>query len=108
VIDGLRVPVRVTSREALRILDIADIWAVRANQGVRLVSANDHVHSRRSAHYLGLALDFHSTDPGGLASFLRWAGYRVLWNVKGHYGHVHVQPEGRAEPGRDPVRLVVP
>ena len=42
----------------------------------------------------GCALDFHSTDPAGLASFLRWAGYKVLWNVRGHYGHLHVQPDG--------------
>ena len=93
MIRGLRVPVHLTSRDALRIFDLADIWATRTRQAVRLVSANDHVHSRGSAHYLGLALDLHSTDPSGLASFLRWAGYRVLWNVPGHYGHLHVQPE---------------
>jgi hypothetical protein len=103
VIRGLRVPVRLTSREALRIFDLADIWATRARQVVRLVSANDHVHSRRSAHYLGLALDLHSSDPAGLAAVLRRAGYRVLWNVPGHYGHVHVEYDGA--PSRSPSPL---
>jgi hypothetical protein len=88
------VPVRLTSRDALRIFDLADIWAARTRQDVRLVSANDHVHSRGSAHYTGLALDFHTSDPDRLAATLRAAGYRVLWKVPGHYTHVHVQPGG--------------
>ena len=96
MIRGLRVPVHLTSRNALRILDVAEIWASRTGQQIRLVSANDHVHTRRSAHYLGLALDFHSSDPDGLAATLRSAGYRVLWKVPGHYAHVHVE-EQRAE-----------
>jgi len=91
VIRGLRVPVHLTSRDSLRILDLAEIWASRTGHEIRLVSANDHVHSRRSAHYLGLALDFHSSDPDGLAAMLRQAGYRVLWKVPGHYAHVHVE-----------------
>jgi hypothetical protein len=91
VIHGLRVPVHLTSREALRILDVADIWAARTGREVRLVSANDHVHSRGSAHYLGRALDFHSSDPENLSAVFRQAGYRVLWNVPGHYSHVHVE-----------------
>ena len=91
MIRGLRVPVHLTSRDSLRILDLAEIWASRTGQEIRLVSANDHVHSRRSAHYLGLALDFHSSDPDGLAAMLRQAGYRVLWKVPGHYAHVHVE-----------------
>ena len=74
--------------------DLADIWAARTGEGVRLVSANDHVHSRRSAHYAGLALDFQSSDPDGLSTVFRLAGYRVLWNVPGHYGHVHVEQDG--------------
>jgi hypothetical protein len=94
VIRGLRVPVHLTSRDALRIFDLADIWAARTRQAVRLVSANDHVHTRGSAHYVGLALDFHSSDPAGLATALRWAGYSVLWNVRGHYAHLHVEYEG--------------
>jgi hypothetical protein len=75
-------------------LDLADIWATRTGRDVRLVSANDHVHSRGSAHYAGLALDFLSSDPDGLAATFRQAGYRVLWNVPGHYGHLHVQQGG--------------
>jgi hypothetical protein len=83
--------VHLTSREALRIFDLADIWAARTGHEVRLVSANDHVHSANSAHYVGVALDLQSSDPSGLATALRTAGYRVLWNVPGHYGHVHAQ-----------------
>jgi hypothetical protein len=91
VIRGLRVPVHLTSRDALRIFDLADVWAARTGNEVRLVSANDHVHSRKSAHYDGLAVDFHSSDPDGLSAVMRRAGYRVLWKVPGHYQHVHVE-----------------
>lgn len=84
-------PVKLTSRESLRMFDLADIWATRTGERVRLVSANDHVHSRRSAHYDGLALDFQSSDPDGLSHTFKQAGYRVLWKVPGHFGHVHVE-----------------
>lgn len=84
-------PVRLTTRDSLQIFDVADIWAARTGNTVRLVSANDHVHSRGSAHYAGAALDLHSSDPEGLSETLRQAGYRVLWNVPGHWGHVHVE-----------------
>ena len=94
MVRGLRMPVNVTSRETLRMFDMADIWATRTGEEVRLVSANDHVHSRGSAHYDGLALDFQSSDPDGLAALFRLAGYRVLWRVPGHFGHVHVEQEG--------------
>jgi len=97
VVRGLRVPVNLTSRESLRILDLADIWATRTGREVRVVSANDHVHTRGSAHYSGLALDFQTSDPEGLASTFRLAGYRVLWKVPGHYGHVHVEHEGAGD-----------
>jgi hypothetical protein len=93
VIRGLRVPVRLTSRNALRMLDVADIWAARTGHEVRVVSANDHVHGRRSAHYLGLALDFQSSNPDGLSAALRHAGYRVLWQVPGHFTHLHVEDD---------------
>jgi hypothetical protein len=86
-------PVHLTSRESLRMFDLADIWAARTGKQVRLVSANDHVHSRHSAHYLGLALDFQSSDPDGLSTTFRLAGYRVLWRVPGHFGHVHVEQD---------------
>jgi len=91
VIRGLRVPVHLTSRETLQIFNIADIWARRTGQEVTLVSANDHLHTRGSAHYAGLAVDFQSSDPESLSQTFRLAGYRVLWKVPGHYGHVHVE-----------------
>lgn len=95
-------PVHFTTRESLRMFNLADIWAARTAAAVRLVSANDHVHARRSAHYAGLALDFQSSNPDGLSSMFRLAGYRVLWKVPGHYGHVHVEQErsGAAGDGR--------
>jgi hypothetical protein len=105
VVRGLRVPVTLTSRESLRIFDLADIWAARTGQDVRLVSANDHVHSRGSAHYAGLALDFQSSDPEGLSTLFRLAGYRVLWNVRGHYGHVHVEQDGSSDTSLNQLRL---
>jgi hypothetical protein len=80
--------------------DLADIWARRTGQTVRLVSANDHVHSRASAHYDGLALDLHSSANAALAKVLRSAGYAVLWNVRGHYSHVHVEAATRRVTGR--------
>ena len=101
MISGLRVPVNLSSREALRMFDLADIWATRTGHNVRLVSANDHVHSRGSAHYDGKALDFQSSDNDGLSETFREAGYRVLWKVPGHFGHVHVE-EGDGRPGARP------
>ena len=98
MIQGLRVPVKLTTRESLRMFDLADIWATRTGHEVRLVSANDHIHSRGSAHYDGLALDFQSTDPDGLSTTFRLAGYRVLWKVPGHFGHVHVEEARLNEP----------
>jgi D-alanyl-D-alanine dipeptidase len=84
----------LTSREALRIFDVADIWARRTGQSVTLVSANDHVHSRASAHYEGRAVDLHSSANELLARAMRALGFAVLWNVRGHYGHVHVETPG--------------
>jgi hypothetical protein len=83
--------------------DLADIWAARTGHKVRLVSANDHIHSRGSAHYEGLALDFQSSNDGGLSGFFREAGYHVLWRVPGHYGHVHVEHADSSGPS--PVAL---
>jgi hypothetical protein len=84
-------PVHLTTRESLRMFGLADIWAARTGEAVRLVSGNDHIHARGSAHYAGLALDFQSADPDGLSAMFKLAGYRVLWRVPGHYGHVHVE-----------------
>jgi len=92
--------VRLTSRRALRIFDVADLWATRTGHEVRVVSANDHTHARRSAHYVGRAVDFISSKPDELAALFRRLGYLVLWKVPGHYGHVHVQEAvdaGRSE-----------
>ena len=91
MIRGLRESVRLTSREALRMFHLADIWATRTNNDVRLVSANDHRHTRGSAHYNGHAVDLHASDNEGLANAMRQFGYRVLWRVPGHYSHVHVE-----------------
>lgn len=88
--------------------DLADIWAARTGTDVRLVSANDHVHSRGSAHYVGKALDFQSSDNDALSALFRYAGYRVLWRVPGHYGHVHVEEaDGRPLPAPVPWNEVV-
>jgi len=91
VIRGLRESVRLTSREALRIYHLADIWAARTGNEVTVVSGNDHVHTRGSAHYDGLAVDLHASDPDRLARVMRSAGFRVLWKVPGHYTHLHVE-----------------
>lgn len=71
--------------------DLADIWARRTGNEVRLVSANDHVHSRKSMHYAGLAIDVHSSAPDALADAMRTLGFRVLWKVPGHFGHLHIE-----------------
>jgi hypothetical protein len=78
---------------------VADIWAARTGQTVRLVSANDHIHSRASAHYEGLAVDLHSSSPDALAAAMRQAGFLVLWRVPGHFGHLHVET-GRQDVAR--------
>lgn len=83
--------------------DLADIWARRTGHDVRLVSANDHVHARQSAHYAGLAIDLHSSAPDALAAAMRSLGFRVLWRVPGHYGHLHVE-----DPGLGPAPLGAP
>jgi hypothetical protein len=72
-------------------LDLADIWARRTGNEVRLVSANDHLHAPTSMHYDGHALDLISNAPDALAEAMRGLGYRVLWRVPGHFGHVHVE-----------------
>ena len=97
-------PVHMTTRESLRMYALADIWALRTAEAVRLVSANDHVHARGSAHYAGMALDFQSSNPDGLSAMFRLAGYRVLWKVPGHYGHVHVEQERSSDGSPPPLR----
>ena len=68
---------------------MAAMWAIRSGRTLRLVSAADHIHAPDSLHYDGKAADFWSDDMTGLAAWLRAAGYRVFWNVPGHYAHVH-------------------
>ena len=96
-------PVHLTTRESLRMFALADIWATRTGEAVRLVSANDHIHAHGSAHYAGLALDFQSADPDRLSTMFRLAGYRVLWKVPGHYGHLHVE-QPRVNDSSPPLR----
>jgi len=105
VIHGLRVPVHLTSRDALRMFDLADIWAARTGEDVTLVSGNDHIHTRGSAHYEGEALDFHSSNPDALSALFRSAGYRVLWKVPGHYAHVHVEKPDSFDGTEQPLLL---
>jgi hypothetical protein len=81
--------------------DVADIWATRTGETVRLVSANDHVHARQSMHYAGLAIDIHSSAPDALADLMRRAGYRVLWKVPGHFNHLHVEVAPGSASARD-------
>ena len=69
----------------------AATWAARTGNSLRVVSANDHEHVDNSLHYEDRALDFHSSDLDGLAAHLRRFKYRVLWQVPGHYAHVHAE-----------------
>jgi hypothetical protein len=70
----------------------AAVWAWRSGNSLRVVSANDHQHSSpRSKHFSDEALDFHSSDLDGLATHLRRFQYRVLWQVPGHFAHVHAE-----------------
>ena len=70
---------------------VAQTWATRTGNSLRVVSANDHDHVPNSLHYADRALDFHSSDLGGLAAHLRRFEYRVLWQVPGHHFHVHAE-----------------
>jgi hypothetical protein len=70
---------------------VAATWATRTGNSLRVVSANDHDHVPNSLHYEDRALDFHSSDLHGLAAHLRRFQYRVLWDVAGHYNHVHAE-----------------
>ena len=69
----------------------ASTWATRTGNSLRVVSANDHDHVPNSLHYQDMALDFHSSDLDGLAVHLRRFQYRVLWQVPGHWQHVHAE-----------------
>lgn len=88
---GLRVPVRITSSDQIRILEMAHYWAFQAGAKLRVVSANDHRHQRKSMHYAGAAIDFQGEQLDSLAKWFRNWDYRVLWHVPGHRRHVHVE-----------------
>lgn len=88
---GLRVPVRIETPAHEQILFLAAYWAEMLGAKLRVVSAMDHVHARRSAHYAGLAIDFQGDHLSSLAEWFRKWGYRVYWRVPGHYKHVHVE-----------------
>ena len=70
---------------------VAQTWAMRTGNILTVVSANDHIHTLNSLHYSDQALDFHSSDLQGLADWLKSYGYRVLWQIPGHYFHVHAE-----------------
>jgi len=70
---------------------VAQTFATRSGAYLRVVSANDHDHVRNSEHYADRALDFWSSDLDGLATWLTAYGYRVLWQVPGHFEHVHAE-----------------
>jgi hypothetical protein len=88
------VPVSLAGDINVTFLHLAEIWAVRTGAVLRVVSANDHRHSRRSQHYEDAALDFQGTQLAGLAAWFSDLGYRVLWRVPNHYYHVHVESWG--------------
>ena len=56
-------------------------------------SSIDPVHATNSRHYKNRAIDIPTTGVKGdaVAKFWKDRGYGVLWRVKGHYTHVHVQ-----------------
>lgn len=70
---------------------LAVVWAKRTGNTLRVVSGNDHAHSRNSMHYENRALDFWSSDSDALNHFLQNQGYETLWRVPGHYAHVHAE-----------------
>ena len=89
-VRGLRLPVKMAQR-LHPMFHTAATWATRTGNSLRVVSGNDHDHVDDSLHYEDRALDFHSSDLDGLATHLRNFQYRVLWQVAGHYFHVHAE-----------------
>jgi hypothetical protein len=89
-VRGLRQRVQMAHR-LHPMFHVAQTWATRTGNSLRVVSANDHGHVDNSLHYEDRALDFHSSDLDGLAAHLRRFQYRVIWDVAGHYNHVHAE-----------------
>jgi len=92
-LHGLRVPVVIRTEAHERILVLASYWAMLMNTQLRVVSAMDHIHARKSAHYRGLAVDFQGSrkDLDGLAKWFRTWGYKVYWRQRGHWRHLHAE-----------------
>jgi hypothetical protein len=86
-----------------RILEVAAEWSVYTQREVVVTSLNDHIHTPQSLHYQDRAVDFTVRTQGGapdrlaLTHFATWlttqlgAVYEVIWDVPGHYNHVHVE-----------------
>ncbi len=89
-LKGLRVPVDIEPSHG-RMLEVAAYWATLSGAYLRVVSAMDHIHGAHSAHYSGDALDFQGQQLDDFAQWMRQCGFVVLWKVRGHFGHVHVQ-----------------
>ncbi len=87
---GLRVPLDIEPSHG-RMLELAAYWASLSGAYLRVVSAMDHIHGLHSAHYSGDALDFQGQQLDDFAQWMRGWGFVVLWQVRGHFGHVHVQ-----------------
>ena len=94
-IQGLRVPVVIRGEAHEHMLILAALWTRLSGTTLRVVSASDHIHTRKSAHYRDAAIDFQG-EPRWLNDFAKWMrgwGYRVLWRVPGHWKHVHVETQ---------------
>lgn len=90
-IEGLRVPVNLSAPALAPLFDAADVWARRTCNWVRVTSANDHEHVTNSLHYQGRAVDFMASDLDSLNEWLNRLGYRTLYKIPGHYGHIHAE-----------------
>lgn len=87
---GLRVPLDIEPSHG-RMLELAAYWATLSGAYLRVVSAMDHIHGKHSAHYSGDALDFQGQQLDDFAKWMRGWGFVVLYKVRGHWNHVHVQ-----------------
>jgi len=101
---GLRHAVKVGFLEAemVRLLNLASVWSARHGRDIRVTSWNDHDHANKSLHYEDRAIDFQVLSgvvldkkaTADLANHFRGnlgLGWDVVWNVPGHYNHIHVE-----------------
>lgn len=87
---------------------IVNFGHILQNQGLRVsehpaFGGVHHVHTRHSAHYSGRAIDVNmgrgikeafskfSSFFDRIATKARKFGFHVLWKVKGHFDHIHIQ-----------------